>query len=143
MARLESRLKLGYFPLNAMEAHRIRAWLRFPGDASASALDPGAALSVITDGANVIRHGIELDSFRAEEAKLTLDHVVQGDCFDVHCAVESYGLLLLNPPYDFECSEGHNERTERLFLEHCFRWLQPAFREAHIALTGTLLGGIR
>ena len=129
LARLESRLKLGYFPLNAVEAHRIRAWLRFPADASAVALDPcagtGKALAVITDGVNVIRHGIELDSFRAEKAQATLDHVVQGDCFDVHCAVESYGLLLLNPPYDFECSEGHNERTERLFLEHCFRWLQP------------------
>jgi SAM-dependent methyltransferase len=129
LARLESRLKLGYFPLNAVEAHRILAWLRFPADASAIALDPcagtGKALTLITDGANVIRHGIELDSFRAEKAQATLDHVVQGDCFDVHCAVESYGLLLLNPPYDFECSEGHNERTERLFLEQCFRWLQP------------------
>ncbi len=130
MARLESRLKLGYFPVNVTEAHRIRGLLRFPGDASATALDPcagtGKALAVITDGSKVIRHGIELDSFRAEEAQATLDGVVHGDCLDVHCAVESYGLLFLNPPYDFECSEGHNERTERLFLEHCFRWLQPA-----------------
>jgi predicted RNA methylase len=129
LARLESRLKLGYFPLNVVEARRIRTKLRFPEDASATGLDPcagtGRALNVITEGANVVRHGIELDSFRAEEAKATLDHVVQGDCFDVHCAVESYGVVLLNPPYDFECSEGHNERTERLFLEHCFRWLQP------------------
>ena len=129
MARLESRLKLGYFPLNLAEAVRIRSCLRFPEEACATALDPcagtGQALAVLTEGANVIRYAIELDSFRAEEAKATLDHVVQGNCFDVHCAVESYGLLFLNPPYDFECSEGHNERTERLFLEHCFRWLQP------------------
>lgn len=129
MARLESRLKLGYFPLNVVEGGRIRARLRFPEGATATALDPcagtGNALTIITEGAKVLRHGIELDSFRAEEARAALDHVVQGDCFDVHCAVESYGLLLLNPPYDFECSEGHNERTERLFLEHCFRWLQP------------------
>jgi predicted RNA methylase len=103
--------------------------LSFPEGAAATVLDPcvgtGAALTVITEGANVLRYGIELDSFRAEEAKATLDHVVQGNCFDVHCAVESYGLIFLNPPYDFECSDGHNERTERLFLEHCFRWLQP------------------
>lgn len=129
LARLESRLKLGYFPLNVTEARRIQGWLRFPEAASATALDPcagtGKALTIITEGARALRHGIELDSFRAEEAKAALDHVVQGDCFDVHCAVESYGLVLLNPPYDFECSEGHNERTERLFLEHCFRWLQP------------------
>lgn len=129
MARLESRLQLGYFPLNVVEAGRIRAWLRFPEGASATALDPcagtGTALNVITEGAKVLRCGIELDSFRAEEAKEALDHVVQGDCFNVHCAVESCGLVLLNPPYDFACSEGHYERTERLFLEHCFRWLQP------------------
>lgn len=30
----------------------------------------------------------------------------------MHCAVESYGLVFLSPPYDFECSEGHNERTD-------------------------------
>ncbi len=129
MARLESRLKLGYFPLNLAEAVRIRSRLRFPKEACATALDPcagtGQALAALTEGASVLRYGIELDSFRAEEAKAMLDHVVQGNCFDVHCAVESYGLVFLNPPYDFECSEGHNERTERLFLEHCFRWLQP------------------
>lgn len=129
VARIESRLKLGYFPLDLTEARRIRAWLSFPEDACAATLDPcagtGKALAAITEGANVLRYGIELDSFRAEEAKATLDHVVQGNCFDVHCAVESYGLLFLNPPYDFECSEGGNERTESLFLEHCFRWLQP------------------
>lgn len=129
MARLESRLKLGYFPLNVAEARRIRARLGFPEETCATALDPcagtGKTLAILTEGANVLRYGIELDSFRAEEAKATLDHVVQGNCFDVHCTVESYGLLLLNPPYDFECSEGHNERTERLFLEYCFRWLQP------------------
>ena len=129
MARIESRLKLGFFPLNVAEARRIGACLSFSEEGSATALDPcagtGEALAIITEGAKALRHGIELDSFRAEQAKATLGYVVQGNCFDVHCAVESYGLLFLNPPYDFESSEGHNERTERLFLEHCFRWLQP------------------
>lgn len=129
MARIQSQLKLGYFPLNLTEAHRIRACLSFPQQSSATALDPcagtGKALAVITEGAQVLHYGVELDSFRANEAKEILDHVVQGNCFDVHCAVESYGLAFLNPPYDFECSEGHSDRTERLFLEHCFRWLQP------------------
>ena len=128
LSRIQSRLKLGYFPLNLAEAGRIRAFLSFPADACATDLDPcagtGKALVAITEGANVLRYGIELDSFRAEEAKTVLDHVVQGNCFDVHCAIESFGLLFLNPPYDFECSEGYSERTERLFIEHSFRWLQ-------------------
>ena len=129
MSRIQSRLKLGYFPLNLAEACRIRAFLSYPNEATATTLDPcagtGQALVAITEGVNVLRYGIELDSLRAEEAKTSLHHLVQGNCFDVHCAVESFGLTLLNPPYDFECSEGHSERTERLFLEHCFRWLLP------------------
>lgn len=129
MSRNQSRLKLGYFPLNLTEARRIRAILRFPYDACATVLDPcagtGEALAAITEGARILRYGIELDSFRAASAKAICDQVVQGNCFDAHCAVESFGLVFLNPPYDFECSEGHSERTERLFLEHCHRWLQP------------------
>jgi hypothetical protein len=96
LSRIQSRLKLGYFPLNLAEAGRIRAFLSFPEGAGATAIDPcagtGKALVAITEGANVLRYGIELDSFRAEEAKAILDHVAQGNCFDVHCAVESFGL---------------------------------------------------
>ena len=68
---------------------------------------------------------IELDAFRAEEARLVLDHVIQGNCFDVHSAVESFSLLFENPPYDFEIGENRNGRMEYLFLEHTYRWLKP------------------
>jgi len=36
---------------------------------------------------------IELDAFRAEEGRSVLDHVIQGNCFDVHPTVESFSLL--------------------------------------------------
>ncbi len=48
----------------------------------------------------VVRYGIELDAYRAEEASKTLDHVIQGSCFDIHCPVESYSVAYINPPYD-------------------------------------------
>jgi hypothetical protein len=67
---------------------------------------------------------VELDAYRAEQAGTTLDHVIHGSAFDVHCPVESFSLLYLNPPYDWECGEGQNARMEGLFLEHCFRWLK-------------------
>jgi hypothetical protein len=54
-----------------------------------------------------------------------LDHVIQGNCFDVHSAVESFSLLFLNPPYDFEVSENRNARMEYLFLDQTYRWLKP------------------
>ena len=54
-----------------------------------------------------------------------LDEVIQGSAFDTHAPVESFSLLYLNPPYDFEMGEGRNKRMERLFLEHVARWLKP------------------
>jgi hypothetical protein len=42
----------------------------------------------------------------------------------VHCPVESFGLVFLNPPYDWTIGEGRNERMERVFLAHAYRWLK-------------------
>ena len=127
MARLASRIKLGYYPLPEAEARRIRRCLQFP--AESAALDPcagtGTALRLITEAADCRRYGVELDSFRAAEAKTILDEVVQGSVFDSHCPVESFSLLYLNPPYDDEIADDRTKRTEAVFLEHCFRWLQP------------------
>ena len=124
-----ARQKLGYFPLSPTEAERIRRFLVFSGEET-SVLDPcagtGAALACVTAGARATRCAIELDAFRAEEAAKTVDQSVQGNCFDVHCAVESFSVLFLNPPYDHEVSESRNARMERLFLEHTYRWLKSA-----------------
>lgn len=123
-----ARQKLGYFPLPFAEAERIRRFLVFSGEET-SALDPsagtGAALASLTEAAKTARYAIELDAFRADEAAKIIDHVIQGNCFDVHCTVESFSVLYLNPPYDHEISEGRNARMERLFLEHTYRWLKP------------------
>ena len=123
------RQKLGYFPLARAEAERIRQFLVFSSE-DTSVLDPcagtGAALACITSGANSLRCAVELDAYRAEEAGKTVNQAIQGNCFDVQCAVESFSLLFVNPPYDHEISESRNARMERLFLEHTYRWLKPA-----------------
>ena len=98
-----ARQKLGYFPLSQKEAERIRRFLSFREDCdAASVLDPcagsGTAMATITSGAKTLTYGIELDAFRAEEARLALGHVLQGNCFDVQSAVESFSLLFENPP---------------------------------------------
>jgi len=126
--RLEGRMRLGYFPLHQMEAQRMRRFLHFP-NLPASALDPcagtGTALVAITENSCSRRYGIELDSHRALEARTTLDEVIPGNAFDAKAPVESFSLLYLNPPYDFEVGEGKNQRMEKLFLEEFFRWLKP------------------
>ena len=127
MARQISVLKLGYFPLPEKEANRIRQCLHIAREASV--LDPcagrGAALRTITDGAEARRYGIELDACRAAEAEQMLHAVIHGSVFETHCPVESFSLIYLNPPYQHEIGEGRNERMERVFLEHTYRWVKP------------------
>lgn len=126
--RIQGRLKLGYYPLPGSETQRIRGFVRFPTE-QCQALDPcsgtGAALTAITADSSAQTHGIELDAYRAAEARQVLDEVIQGSAFDTHAPVDSFSLLYLNPPYDFEIGEGKNKRMERLFLEHVARWLKP------------------
>ena len=125
--RTQGRLRMGYFPLPDQEARRIGRLLR-PADGECAVIDPcagcGSALRMITTEINCKRYGIELDAYRAEQALTSLDDVIHGSAFDVHCPVESFSLLYLNPPYDWECGESQNARVEGLFLEQCFRWLK-------------------
>jgi hypothetical protein len=78
----------------------------------------------ITEETCARRYGIELDAYRAEQAAAVVDEVVHGDCLEVHCPVESFGLAFLNPPYDWTLGETRSERTERVFLAHTYRWLK-------------------
>src|SRR5437773_10466848 len=126
--RTPAKLKLGYYPLALAEARRIHRFLQLSNE-PASVLDPcagtGAALCAVSEGAPARRYGIELDAYRAEEARKVLDQVIQGSAFDTHAPVDSFSLVYLNPPYDFEIGEGKNQRMERLFLEHLGRWVRP------------------
>jgi hypothetical protein len=125
--RLAGRERLGFYPLPIPEAERIRRFLQF-SDQQCSALDPcigdGAAFAEITSDKKVLRHGVELDAGRAEQARAKGSEVIHGNCFDVQSPVESFSLLYLNPPYDFEIGEEKSQRMEKLFLEHTYRWLR-------------------
>src|SRR5216684_9405141 len=125
--RLSGRERLGFYPLPLREAERIRRFLVFP-DKQCCALDPcvgdGAAFAEIASDKNVQRCGVELDAGRAELARTSGIEVIHGNCFDVQCPVESFSLIYLNPPYDFEIGEEKSQRMEKLFLEHVYRWLK-------------------
>src|SRR5258708_32373819 len=121
-------MRLGFFPLPEAEAKRVHSFFQFPNQ-NCPALDPcigdGVAFSQIAPGEKVLRYGIELEANRAEAARSQVNDVIQGNCFDVQCPVESLSLIYLTPPYDFELSEQRSQRMERLFLEHLYRWLRP------------------
>jgi len=129
--RAAGRLRLGFYPLPSCEAQRIRRLVSFP-DLDSTAVDPcigdGVAFEAITEGARVLCYGIELDAYRAEQARKRIPNVVQGNALEVHCAVESFSLLYLNPPYDWALGSGEgssSNRTEQIFLSHTYRWLKP------------------
>ena len=125
--RSVARLKMGYYPLPESEAIKLRKLLEFP--APASVVDPcvgqGTALHLLTSGADVRRCGVELDAQRALTASSTGIETIQGNAFDAVARSESFSLLYLNPPYDSEIGSVANNRMERLFLEHSYRWLVP------------------
>jgi hypothetical protein len=125
MARNTARLKMGYYPLPESEAVRLRALLSFFGPASV--VDPcvgqGTALEIVTQGAEVRRYGVELDAERALVAQSKGIETIQGNAFDAVAKPESFSLLYLNPPYDSEIGQVANNRMERLFLDHTYRWL--------------------
>ena len=82
--RFVGKSRLGFYPLPLCKAQRVRGFLQFP-DVRSSALDPcigdGVALEAITTGAQVLRYGIELDAYRAEQASERIPNIVQGNTF--------------------------------------------------------------
>ena len=93
-------------------------------------LDPccgaGDALARLADrmyrpGAVAIEtYGVELHRERAEQAAGSLDHALSADLFATSIANGAFGLLLLNPPYDWDSSD---KRVEHAFLRQTTRYL--------------------
>jgi hypothetical protein len=127
--RFTGKSRLGFYPLPLSEAQRIRRFILFP-DQPSSAIDPcvgdGGAFEAITSDADAIRYGIELDAYRAEQARERIPNIVQGNTLEVQCPVECFGLLYLNPPYDWALGPADSHRTEPAFLSHTYRWLKPS-----------------
>ena len=123
--RSVARLKMGYYPLPENEGRKLCSLLSF--SKPASVIDPcvgqGTALHLVTSDANVQRYGVELDAERARIASSRGIETIQGNTFDAVARPESFSLLYLNPPYDSEIGSVANNRMERLFLEHTYRWL--------------------
>ena len=124
--RPHGQTKLGFFPLPVTEAKRLKNWLGFPE--RFSALDPcvgdGVAFTHLLHDVPAHRYGIEIDANRTEQARTSGIETVQANTMDVRCQPEAVSLLYLNPPYDWESGESHNQRLELVFLEHSYRWLK-------------------
>lgn len=125
--RPNGKIKLGFFPLPAPEAKRLKECLSWAS--MFSALDPcvgdGGAFKALVTGAPCRLYGIEIDAYRAQQARQLGIETLQANTMDVRCQAESISLLYLNPPYDLEAGQTNNQRLESVFLEHTYRWLKP------------------
>jgi hypothetical protein len=125
MSRSASRIKLGYYPLPAIEAQNIRRLLN--SSSPYTVIDPcagdGTALLEITAESNAQLAAIELDADRAASCGARRIATVHGSAFECRVTAESCSLLYLNPPYDSELGPHSNQRMELVFLEHCYRWV--------------------
>ena len=110
IARSRARLQPG-----PGDAAHPRPLLRGRGGAGAAGqrLDRPNAIPIET-------YGVELHRNRAQEAEERLDHALASDLFATSIANGAFGLLLLNPPYDFDSED---KRTEHAFLTHTTRYL--------------------
>lgn len=130
--RLEARIKMGYYPTPLDVVDKIRSFLSYPCE-RVNVLDPccgeGLALKNLVQDANAVTYGIELDNYRAEQAKGNIDHILRGSYEDARVSNNAFSCLFLNPPYDWNVStdsdEGSDRRTEKTFLKGTVRYVQP------------------
>ena len=102
--------------------HRHRNVLRIldPCCGAGDAVDRLAERINRASGTPVETYGVELHTGRAEEAARRLHHTLSADLFRTSIANGAFGVLYLNPPYDWDSAD---KRTEHSFLTHCTRYL--------------------
>ncbi len=134
--RLAAQAKGGFYPTPPRVTGMLGTLVRTPytyrgrNQETLRVLDPccgaGEALAQLADairtpgGVPVETYGVELHRERAAEAAGVLDHALGADLFATSIANGAFGLLLLNPPYDYD---SETKRTEHRFLTHCTRYL--------------------
>jgi len=123
--RPHGKMKMGYYAPPITIVEMIKSFLNFPEDKTISIFDPccgeGIAIEYLSKNINSKTYGIELDEYRADEAKNRLNHIIKGDYKQTRISNNVFSVLYLNPPYDYE--EGF--RKEYIFLQDNIKYLKP------------------
>ena len=134
--RLAAQAKGGFYPTPPAVVKMIAGLIQPPAghhrrnpetlrilDPCCGAGEAAAQLAECLGGPGAIpidTYGVELHGDRAREAGSRMDRVLAADLFATSIANGAFGLLYLNPPYDFDSED---RRTEHAFLTHCTRYL--------------------
>ena len=119
MAHLRSKMDLMHVPTPDAVIDRLRSILYIPD--GAFCIDPccGTGHALASLAPNGTNYGVELELERAQDARRVLDHTVISSMQEARVSNASFGLLLLNPPYD----DSVDGRLEVVFLDRCSRYL--------------------
>ncbi len=139
--RLAASIKMGYYPTPPEITDYLQTRIDFAVPKT-TCLDPcagtGLALKEIAP-ANALTYGIEPEPERFRQASELLNQVLNCSLEDTTIAHNSFGLLLLNPPYDqhydndrdimeseiWKKTHGKTIRKEILFVRRTLPYLAP------------------
>jgi hypothetical protein len=139
MARLESQIRLGYYKTpvrvqnilskilstdvlshESVNARTLHIFDPCAGTGEALA-EIQKALAIITP---VVSYGVELERNRALSCRQILNKSVQCSIFDLTTTKDSFGMMLLNPPYDHDQRIGNRAtRLEKTFFKETVDYL--------------------
>ena len=134
--RLAAQAKGGYYPTPERVVDLIADLIHTPSGyyyrerETVRILDPccgaGDALQRLAERIDrpnsmpIETYGVELHRDRADEAEKRLHRTLASDLFQTSIANGAFGLLLLNPPYDWDSED---KRVEHAFLTQTTRYL--------------------
>lgn len=149
MARIESDIKLGFFPTSNKSVQDIldKYFAGNEGKIKGSSIvvcDPccgeAEVLQVFKKHfINSKTYGIELDGTRAKIANEKVDVFLQGDALSFRKGKGIFDILFLNPPYSEARKDGEVTRLEALFVE---KWSESVCVGGYIFLVVTPLSVI-
>ncbi|WP_227745010.1 DUF6094 domain-containing protein [Lysinibacillus sp. OL1] len=131
MSRIGNKYLSGFVATQEQQGIYIKQMLDFSTGETAI-LDPccgeGAILSFLAEGNDeVITYGVEIEKRRAKAAKAVLNNVIEAPIESMIISNDAFGMILLNPPYDFsmKTTDEDAERKEYTELKRATKYLMP------------------
>jgi hypothetical protein len=132
MAYQQNKISMGYVPTHSDFVAAIASHFQPPDEGRLwRMVDPcaGKGLAIkqfaTAVGGNCRTYGIELDIERAKELAGNVHEHIAGGYEEASVGEESFDLLFLNPPYDYDTGAEEGNRLEYTFLRDTMKWLKP------------------
>ncbi len=127
MARAESRIVMGYLPMESRHHAAILSLIN-PAAPTTRLLDPfagdGQFLEVAAKAWNVTPYANELDGDRAAACieRFGPTQAIRCDVERLIASNEAFGIVWANPPYDVDKTLSNSKRVEFALLRQSWKW---------------------